>query len=397
MKVLMIAGKSEFGGAPKCMLELMDILKDKEDITFEAVTHGKAKITEWCSKRGIRSYAVGHIPFAVGKGSTPIRRIAKSVLTPYYFLKIGSANKKAFKMACEVIDFSDIDIIHTNSNRDCLGAMLAAKYNIPHIWHLREFGKEDYDIRYLKPEYIDFMNKNTTRFVAISDAVRKAWIEKGIDPKKIIRIYDGIHLPSDEIVRKARSNKQNTSDRPFRIAYLGIVCPSKGQFEAVKALSLLDKELLKNIRIDFWGDCNCLPEFTKQMKKYAESHGFQDSVKFKGVTDSVWKVLPEYDAALVCSRSEAFGRITPEYMSLGLQVIASDKGANPELIENGSSGYIYRFGDIKQLAELIAKAYHLSHEKREKISVCAEKRALLFSDKNNAKEVYRLYTEILKK
>ncbi len=397
MKVLMIAGKSEFGGAPKCMLELMDILKDREDVTFEVVTHGRAKIAEWCGKRAIRSYAVGHVPFAVGKGSTSVRRIAKTVLTPYYYLKSRSANQKAFQKACEMIDFSDIDIIHTNSNRDCLGAMLAAKYHIPHIWHLREFGKEDYDIRYLKHGYINYMNQNTTRFIAISDAVRRAWTEKGIDPEKIIRIYDGIHLPSAEVVSKARENKKHTAGRPFRIAYLGMVCPSKGQFEAVKALALLDNNIQKDIQIDFWGNCENLPEFTAKMKRYAAAHGYQGAISFKGETDHIWSVLPDYDAALVCSRSEAFGRITPEYMSVGLQVIASDKGANPELIVDNVSGFLYRYGDIGHLAGQITKIYHHSAAVRKEIGLKAEERAQMFSDEKNAEGVYRLYCDMTEK
>lgn len=397
MKILMIADKSEIGGAPKCMLELMELLREKEDVEFEVATFGDEKIAEWCRQRHIKSYALGHIPFAIGKGSTPFRRVAKTVLTPLYYLKSRSANQKAFRKACEIIDFSDIDIIHTNSNRDCIGAMLSAKYNIPHIWHLREFGREDYDIRYLKSDYINFMNQHTTRFIAISDAVKRVWIEKGIDPKKIIRIYDGIHLPDAAAVNRAQENKKNTADRPFRIAYLGIVCPSKGQFDAVRAVTLLDEAIRNNIHIDFWGDCNCLPEFTNRMKNYAVNHGCGDSVSFRGVTDNIWEVLPNYDAALVCSRSEAFGRITPEYMSLGLQVIASDRGANPELVEDNISGYIYRYGEISHLVELIKKAYDNSPQIRREIGIHAQNRAQQFSDRIHAQEVYKLYRDVVKK
>lgn len=395
MKILFISNKSEFGGAPKCMLELIELLTRFYNIEVEVVTYGDYKISAWCRERNIKYYAVGHVPFAIGKGSTPVRRFGKTILTPMYYAKSYLQNKKAFNKACQMIDFSSIDIIHTNSNRDCLGAMLAQKYNIPHVWHLREFGKEDYDIRYLMSNYIGFMNKTTDYFIAISEAVKKVWIEKGIDKDKIVRIYDGIKMPDREVIEKAEKHKKENNDQKVKFAYLGIVCPSKGQFDAVKALDYLPKEILKNIQVDFWGDCDCLPEFTQQMKIYAKEHGYPDAISFKGFSNNVWNELPNYDGALVCSRAEAFGRITPEYMSIGLQVIASDTGANPELVEDGVSGYLYNHADLKDLASKILTVYRSSNETKRIISNNAQKRSQMFSDKIHASKISEFYTNIV--
>lgn len=397
MKVLFIANKSEFGGAPKCMLELIDLLTKDYGVRVEVVTHGENLIANWCKERNIKYYAVGHVPFAIGKGSTPFRRFGKTVLTPFYYIKCKIQNKKAFKRACEEIDFEDIDIIHTNSNRDCLGAMLARKYKLPHIWHLREFGKEDYDIRYLMQNYIGFMNSTTNYFIAISDAVKSAWIEKGLKIDKIFRIYDGIMLPNKETIEKAKDFQNMKNKDDFRFVYLGIVCPGKGQFDAVKALAYLEKDILKKIHIDFWGDCECLPEFTEQITRYAKEHEYNESISFRGFTNNIWDELPNYDGALVCSRSEAFGRITPEYMSIGLQVIASDTGANPELIEDGISGYIYKHDDLRDLASKIAQVYRNNMETRKHVSEKAEGRAMIFSDLIHAKNIYNFYNMVIKK
>ncbi|MDO4556726.1 MAG: hypothetical protein Q4B70_16555 [Lachnospiraceae bacterium] len=87
MKILFIANRAEFGGAPKCMLELITQLIDKYGVTIEVVTSSEGPIAKWCMEHNIRYYAVGHTSFAVGKGSTVFRRLAKTVLTPYYFLK----------------------------------------------------------------------------------------------------------------------------------------------------------------------------------------------------------------------------------------------------------------------------------------------------------------------
>lgn len=395
MKVLFVANRAEYGGAPKCMLELIDQLIQNYGVEVEVITSIESEIARWCDARNIKHYAVGHTSFAIGKGSTPIRRFAKTLLTPYYLVKSYTLNHKAFKRACDQIDFSGIDIIHTNSNRDCLGAMLAKRYNIPHIWHLREFGREDYDIRYLMLNHIGFMNSTTDYFVAISDAVKKAWVRKGIKEEKIFRIYDGIKLPSKEIVQRASLFQAREPLDTLQVAYLGIVCPAKGQFDAVKALTYLDLKIAKKIKIDFWGDCDSLPEFTNQIRQYAKAHGYEHSVSFRGFTNNIWDELPHYDAAMVCSRSEAFGRITPEYMSVGLQVIASDTGSNPELIEDEKSGLIYDHSDLKDLAKKIENVYFMTFAERKKMSDAAIDRAAVFSDINHAKNMYDFYRSIV--
>lgn len=396
MRVLFIANRSEFGGAPKCMMELIELLKNRYGVEIEVVTHGDHAIGEFCRARNITYYAVGHIPFAVGKGSTGFRRGIKTILMPYYFWNSKIKNRKALQKAAEKIDFSGIDIIHTNSNRDCLGAMLSKKYGIPHVWHLREFGKEDYDIRYLIPDYIKFMNQNTDFFIAISEAVKRVWLSKGIEKNKMIRIYDGIHMPEPYVYKAAQEYRNRLkSGLSIRFAYLGIVCPGKGQFDAIKALALLEKDISSHIHIDFWGDCCSLPEYVKDMKRFAAENGVLDSISFRGFTDQIWEKLSEYDAALVCSRSEAFGRITPEYMSIGLQVVASDTGANPELIESGVSGYVYHHGDLQDLARYLRKIYFSTKEERMAMSVKSMERAQLYTDMVHADNVYKFYCRIM--
>ena len=50
------------------------------------------------------------------------------------------------------------------------------------------------------------------------------------------------------------------------------------------------------------------------------------------------------------SKNEAFGRVTVEYMMHGLAVIASNAGANEEIISNNEDGLIYHLGDSEELA-----------------------------------------------
>jgi glycosyltransferase involved in cell wall biosynthesis len=63
------------------------------------------------------------------------------------------------------------------------------------------------------------------------------------------------------------------------------------------------------------------------------------------------------DVVLMCSRSEAFGRVTIEGMLAGKPVIGSRSGATPELIQDGVTGLIYEPRNYKQLAQKIEYLY----------------------------------------
>lgn len=71
------------------------------------------------------------------------------------------------------------DIIYTNSSVTPVGALVAFLLRKPHIWHVREFGEEDYDILF------DFGNKWSMklmdqlsfRIIVISEALKQKYIQ----------------------------------------------------------------------------------------------------------------------------------------------------------------------------------------------------------------------------
>ena len=69
--------------------------------------------------------------------------------------------------------------------------------------------------------------------------------------------------------------------------------------------------------------------------------------------DNLSYYYSQADVALVCSRAEAFGRITIEAMKYGLPVIASNVGGNVELIKDGETGVLYEYGSIQSMEEKI--------------------------------------------
>ena len=391
MKVLIVAGKNENGGAPRSMIELIKHISGAYGVEYTVIAHKEGKITAFCRDNNIEYCVDGHEPIVIGKGSTFLRRFAKLALRPFFMFKAGK-NKKALAAIEKKLNLNEFDLIHTNSNRDGIGAMIAHKYHIPHIWHLREFGKEDYDTVFLPPYSVDYMNQTADRFIAISDAVAEAWRQKGLDKSKIVRIYNGVDLSMIE----SDADRKPLDDRQLKMVFTGTVCPAKGQNEIIEAIGLLRKEDKERVSVDFYGDG--VSEYIGSLKKRAEEMGLEDNIRFLGHCDNIGSCLKNYSVGLVCSRAEAFGRITPEYMAAGLITIVCDTGANPELIEDGKTGFIYKRSDYEDFASVIRKVLYMEQEEKMTVSHAAEQYARKnFTAEKNAKNIFQLYREKKKK
>ena len=83
----------------------------------------------------------------------------------------------------------------------------------------------------------------------------------------------------------------------------------------------------------------------------AEELGVRDRVMFLGKHTSVHEVLSCADLFLLPSASESFGLVALEAMACGAPVVASNVGGLPEVIEHGTSGYMFDVGDIEAMAE----------------------------------------------
>jgi len=139
----------------------------------------------------------------------------------------------------------------------------------------------------------------------------------------------------------------------FRCVMVGVVHPIKNQVEAIRAIALLRTAGRKaDLTIIGAG----VKDHIDLLNRLAGTLGVSDSVRFIGEIshDDLMGCLHHYDALLMCSRNEAFGRVTIEAMSKGLPVIGADCGGTSEIISHGETGFLYPPGDIDQLRGYIA-------------------------------------------
>lgn len=386
MNILVISDADVKYGASHSLLHMVQALKEQYKINIKVVLPADSEFRIKLEKMGCDVFCIHYAPFYQGipidLWKFPIKYIIRGV--PYWYGRI-----RAVKEVERSVDLNTIDLIHSNSSREDLGALIASKHNIPLIWHIREFGDRDYTCYSYRKNYIEFMNENASRFITVSDAVKEHWVKKGISTRKIDRIYNGI---SQKSILSKTYDGADQKRKNMKMAMVGSVSKTKGQIWAIEAIKQLCDDDIQ-VTLDIFGDG--VRSYEKKLKKRIREYGIEHLVKFKGYQKDVGKILSLYDIGLMCSRDEGFGRVTVEYMMAGLCVIASNTGANPELIEDGVSGLLYQYGDISSLANAIKRCIE-NPDLRFRLSEHGRLRANTeFTAARNATQVYEVYKRVL--
>ena len=380
MTVLYILDYGTVGGATRSFIEMVTQMKSL-GVQPIVITSKRNDLNVELENKGIKTIAVGHYtlfePFFFWKGKGWPYRLCK------IFIRYHIAEWLALKKIKHEIDFSQIDIIHTNSARNSIGCHLAKIYNVPHIMHIREFADKDFNCIKLAP-FKSLYNEGTSTFICISQAVKEHWIAKGVDREKMHVVYNGINY--HDITTSPDTDKTH---KTLKMVIVGGVIPAKGQHIAVDAVCSLPSDIRPYVYLDIigWGE----EKYIDQLKQAIKRNQMLDNIRLLGSRSDVHSLLGNYQVGLMCSRSEGFGRTTAEYMHAQLGVIASDSGANPELITSGQEGLLFESGNSDSLAQAIIAMY----SDRDLLVRCS-KAALLKARNNytankNANNIYEIY------
>ncbi len=386
MRVLFISTEDAKYGAPKSMQKLMQTLRQEHNVECVLLTKKRNLLNEWCDEQGIENYAFNYRDIMAGDSyETWWLNTMKHIVKYFRYIKGSVTQKNIDKLS---MDFSKIDLIHSNSNRVDIGAYISVKYNIPHIWHLREMDEGTKNMHYYRKDWAEYMNKSAVCFIAITEAVRDSWIRNGLDRSRIKVVYNGID-PENIIPRKG----EILSGEKIKIAAVGRIERAKGQIDIINALCKMPEDEQKHFQLDFIGEAYA--DYKKLLTDRIKTEKCKSEINFLGYCENIGEILQQYDIGITCSAAEAFGRTTVEYMMAGLLTIASDTGANKELIKDKETGLIYSYGNGEELAHLL----HSVVEKRSEyiaIASMGEKYARnRFCSGNNAEGVWEIYRSVV--
>lgn len=380
LRILYLSHERKMGGANYSLFELVREMKSRGHSVHVAVLYKGCPLDKRLNEEGIKTFPCFYGWWQVPANWNFILKSGFSLLHRMEFLAVWKLRRYVLK--------NGIDIIHSNSSCIDVGAKAAKAAGIKHVWHFREYGESDYNLVYMngRDKSISFVKKNTNKVIFISKALRKFYSD--MDNEDIAEIvYNGV---SERFLSKSKTYNET----PVFLS-AGNLSPAKNQMLTLQAAKILLDGGIHNFQLKLAGESTSLLEsklYKEELIRFVEEN-HMENVELLGYVKDMTKLRQKTDVEIVASVSEAFGRVTVEAMFARNPVIASDAGANPELVENGVTGLIFHTMDAESLA---AKMRHLIENKAmipslgENAFHYAAKRYTISRNAENIERVYSL-------
>jgi glycosyltransferase involved in cell wall biosynthesis len=342
-KTVLFAGHgSGLNGAERCMHETASALV-RLGYRVHVLLPGTGPLPPLLQKSGVTAVHVCSIPWWIDLGTrygwlNKLKRL----------LRIGMS---AIQTAALMHKLKP-EIVISNTIAIPTAALAAFFLGIPHVWYVHELGREDHGYHFLFGEalstrLISFLSS----LVLVNSKSVAAKFSKAVPAFKLRLIPYAVSVPQK--FTQYRDDLRKTG--PYSLIVAGRVTPAKGQIQAVMAASLL----LKHHRItDFKlvilgaqpGDVH-----VRELETLVDQKGLRSHVEVLPFSEDPLELIRSCDVLLMCSRCEAFGRVTVEAMKLGLAVVGSNTGGTLDIVQHDVNGLLYEAGDVHDLAQKIAE------------------------------------------
>ncbi len=254
--------------------------------------------------------------------------------------------------------------------------------NIPTVFHLGSYwllyaGSPETEqsrlrLRKLKRWLIgSFPTPRAASFIAVSETVKRKYVEAGFNPESIETIYNGIDPLFFDVPLAGRAAVKER----YSLLFTGRLRLEKGVFVILKALDLLLHQARGafSVHLNIFGSGDKV--YIDELQTFLRERNLEEVVTFYGWIPQQ-ELLAFYDSSdimLVPSLwQEPFGLVVAEAMARGLPVIASDIGGPAEIITHEVDGILVAPGDERALAEAM-KQLLMNPQKRRQLGQAARK------------------------
>ena len=323
MKIAYFITKAEWGGAQAHLFELIDneSLKGNEIVLMIGDT---GRLVEKAEKLpNVKVIILKHL---------------KANLT---LLK----DSKAVREVRNILKQENPDIFHLHSSKAGAIGRLAA-VNQPckviftaHGWAFTE--NVDKRKRFIYKNIESILAKVTDKIICVSAYDYQLGLKMNvIDSKNSVVVYNGCSIPNEEMTKPRKND-----DSLVNITMVARFSSPKEQLQLIKAISIMKNK--KRVKLNLVGEGNLLED----CKVMTETLGLEKQVVFSGFQSNVDSFLKDAHIFCLVSNYEGLPISIIEAMRMSLPIIASNVGGIPELVVDGTNGYLIERSNIDQLAE----------------------------------------------
>lgn len=375
MRILYITSTTELHGSTFSLLSLLEGVLAHGDTPFVVVPDTNGPLCKRLQQKSIQYFKVP-LPFFCHPTPRPYGKI-------WYIFDIKDILKAEYKAEgalSKILSKVKPDLIHTNVGPIVSGHFVAKKHKIPHIWHIREYGDLDFNMkmfpckafyrRILAQDYSVAITKDLQQYNRLENN-RKSFV-----------IYNGVCSISGTTYIEQKEPYFLSASR---------VSPEKNIDEIIKAFSIFYKSH-PNYKLKILGDGP--HNYLQFLKNLCDELSCTGSVCFEGFKKDVFSYMQKTKALVVASPAEGFGRMTAEVIFAGGIVIGKNTGGTKEIIEQ-SGGFLYSsekelLAYMEKIANMLENDYHtLVYQSQLKAKE-------LFSKEQYIQNIYQVYRNALK-
>jgi glycosyltransferase involved in cell wall biosynthesis len=322
IKVLVPVTYGELGGSQVFLLKLMDAMRSDPEIRFSVWLGQNGPLEGELSRRGI-----------------PCRRPCFSMSSPFRIFRMVRELKKEHP-----------DVIYLHASR--MLALAARLAGIPCVERIN-MSREGDAAGWCNTPWIDrIFTSFNTRALAVSEAIRRQLIRRGVPDEKILVIRNFVEL--DRFARPGESIRMELRRelglKPEEIAVLNVgrFMPQKAQDDSLR-IAAESVKTNPNLRFFLLGD----GELRSRLEQLTDELGIRQFVTFLPFRKDTEKVYAAADILLHTAHWDPLANVLLEAMAASLPVIATDVDGTAEVILDGQTGRLFKKEDVNAGAAIL--------------------------------------------
>jgi glycosyltransferase involved in cell wall biosynthesis len=230
-------------------------------------------------------------------------------------------------------------------------------------------------------------------FVAASNAINRILVGDGVDPSRVVTVYEGIEL--HRVQAEPAANIHAELWLPTHAPIVGAVAAltqEKGHKYLIEAAALVVREV-PDARFVILGEGELRPSLERQIK---ESH-LDKHVFLPGFRADILSFIKSFDVFVMSSLFEGLGTSLLDAMALSKPTVASDTGGIPEVVSHGETGLLVPPRDPKALATSIAQLLKDSDRRERMGRAGLERVKRLFTAEQMVEKTLGVYRDLKSK
>ena len=350
LRLLIVAHSMEHGGAEHSLLGLLERLdRTAFDCLLAAPDGPMLERYLGCCRPAV----------VLAQGYVPLTFHILAYARAFYATVVNTVT------LCRYIRRHPVDLVLTNTGVVLHGPLAARFTGVAGVTMMREIVSP----RIVRTALSRLLLGLNRLIIANSRAIVSA--VGGQRSGKLLVVHGGVEVDGDRPVPASAGPLTALAARGPLIGIIGTVHPIKGH-DAFLRMAAVAARRLPTAMFVIIGGYDERSRYYHRLIRLRRELGLDDRVVFTGLLDQIPAAIDQLAVLVIASSTESFPRVALEAMAAGRPVAAFDVGGLSDLIQDGLTGRLIRYGDVDAMAEAVCR---LIEEPREAARLGAEGRA----------------------